>query len=138
EHAVTAEAELREAVARQRRDDRARQRGDGGDQRAVEQEAAEGLTLEDLAIVLEVAPAVGQYLQRQSLDLRHRLQRRHGHPEEREDDAQRARRHQRRRQRGEPRRLQYSTCRRNRRHCSSVTRSSVTKTNTAMTEASPS
>src|SRR5437016_14431590 len=90
------------------------------------------------AVVVEAAPAGGERLERRPLDLRHRLERRHGHPEQRKHHAERARRHQRRRQPAEPGRLQYSTWRRKSRHCSRVTSSSETNTNTAMTQASPS
>src|SRR2546422_903840 len=133
EDGVAGEAELRKAVAGQRRHDRARQRGHRGDQRAVEEEAAERLTLKDLAVVVEVAPAVGEHLERQPLDLRHRLERRHGHPEQRKHHAERARRPP-----ADRGLLKYPTGGGKGRHCSSVTSSSETNTNTAMTEASPS
>src|SRR5207302_10941689 len=112
EDAVAGEAKLREAVAGERRHDGARERGDRGDEGTVEQEAAEGLALEDLAVVVEVAPAAGEDRDRQPLDLRHGLERRDRHPEEGKHNAEGAGRYQRRRQRAEPRRLQYATRRR--------------------------
>src|SRR5262249_29489800 len=108
--------------------------------------AQEWLALEHFEIVGEVQPVIRRDLQRHALDLGRRLERRDRHPEEREEDddcaasdreqGEPAPAHAGRRHRFQLTR-QYSIGLRSSRHCSTVMIMSVTKTKTAITEASP-
>jgi hypothetical protein len=128
---------LGESKSRERGNHHAAHGGDRRDDRAVQQIAPERLAPEDFDVVAEVEPVVGGDLKRHALDLGGGLQRCDRHPEKREEDEERAARDRQRKRPAKAHAPQYWIGLRKIRHCSNVTAISVTKTKTAITDASP-